>query len=71
MITNRVLHMLGEELNNAETQQFVRSKLIHPLIHIIYAELFPYLIVFSATIMVMFLLSLLTFMLFLLFYLRR
>jgi hypothetical protein len=71
LITQRLLILLAEEMNKTETQVFIKSKLIHPLIHLIYTEMFPYLAALVAVIILILLLSILTFMFFLLFYFRR
>lgn len=71
VIANRCLQLLADELNKADTQVFVRTKLIHPLVHLIYTELFPYLAALFITIIMILLVSIMTFMFFMMFYFRR
>jgi len=70
-ITNKVLTLIADEINKSETQLLVKNKIIHPVINLIYAELYPYIIALIITILVILVLSILTFMCFVIFYLRK
>ena len=70
-ITNKVLTLIADEINKSETQLLVKNKIIHPVINLIYAELYPYIIALIITILVILVLSILTFLCFVIFYLRK
>ena len=70
-ITNKVLTLIADEINKSETPLLVKNKIIHPVINLIYAELYPYIIALIITILVILVLSILTFMCFVIFYLRK
>ena len=71
LVTSRVLNMIAEEMNSTEVQVTIKQKLIIPLINIIYRELHPYIISLIVTIICILMLSLMTFLCFLLFYFKK
>lgn len=70
-LTSRIISMLIDEVNKHETQTLIRSRVIIPVINMIYAELYPYIIALIATIVVILVISLLTFACFILYYLKN
>jgi uncharacterized membrane protein len=68
MIAAKVIRLISDEVNKEETQRLVREKVIIPVINMIYAELYPYIIALIVTIITIFILTLLTFISFLIYY---
>jgi len=71
LITNKLVALVASEVEKPETQTLVREKIIIPVIHMIYSQLYPYIIALVATITLIFILTLLTFFFFLLFYFKH
>lgn len=71
LITNRVLNLISEEITSVEVQNVIKQKIIHPLITMIYSELHPYIITLMVTIVIILLLSLMTFLCFVLYYFKK
>ena len=71
MITGKIVVMIAEEVNKVETQIMIKRKIILPVINMIYAELYPYIVALIITILSILLLSILTFCCFVLYYLRK
>lgn len=71
LITAKLITLIATEINKKETQLLVREKIIVPVIHLIYSQLYPYIVVLAVTITLIFLLSFLTFMFFLFFYFKK
>lgn len=71
LITNKLVALIAIEVEKPETQTLVRQKIIVPLIHMIYSQLYPYIIAIVTTITLIFILTFLTFMLFIAFYLKH
>lgn len=65
-LTNRFLDMIVLEMNNEEMKDTIRSKLITPLLHMIFTEIYPYIYGLFITVFLILLFSLLTFIFFLL-----
>lgn len=63
--------MVSDEVNKTETQVLIKQKVITPVINMIYAELYPYIIALIVTIITIFVLSLLTFISFVVYYLKN
>ncbi len=70
LMTEKVMVLLTEEIEKPETQQMIKHKLISPLINLIYNELYPYLVTLSCVILVILVLSILTFVGFIVYYLK-
>lgn len=71
LLSARIFTMLSDEINKQETQILIKQKVIIPVINMIYAELYPYIIALIITISVILLLSLLTFVSFMVYYLKK
>ncbi len=71
MVTNKIVVMIADEVNKVETQVMIKHKIIIPVINMIYAELYPYIVVLIITILTILLLSILTFCCFILYYFRN
>lgn len=71
MLSTKVIALFIEEVNKTDTQSLIKRKVITPVINMIYAELYPYIIALIATIVVILVLSLLTFSCFIMYYLKN
>lgn len=71
IITDRLLLLLVDEVNKPDTQKLIRQKIIAPVITLLYNELYPYIIALACIIMVLLVLSVLTFTGFLIYYLKN
>ena len=58
--------MMVQEMNNDEMKTTIRVKVINPLLHMIFTEVYPYVYGLFITVFLILLFSLLTFVLFLL-----
>ena len=65
-ITNRFVDMIGEEMNNDEMKETIRKKMLMPLLHMIFTEVYPYVYGLFITMFLILIFSLMTFVLFLL-----
>jgi hypothetical protein len=70
MMTEKVLSLVVEELDKADTQILIKQRIVVPLITMIYNELYPYIVALACIIVVMLVLSLLTFIGFIVYYLK-
>lgn len=71
LMTSKVVNMVVTEMNKSDMQAVIRQKIIIPVINMIYAELYPYIIALIVTICVILVLSLMTFTFFILFYFKK
>lgn len=71
MLTNKVFTMIANEIDKDEMQLMIKRKIITPVINMIYVELHPYIICLVATVSVILILSLLTFLFFIIYYFRK
>ena len=71
MVAAKFLTMISDEVNKSETQILIKQKVIIPVINMIYAELYPYIIALIVTIITILVLSLLTFISFIFYYIRN
>lgn len=70
-MTNRVLSMVAAEMDKPEMKETVRTKLLTPLLQMIYDEVAPYLYGLVITIFLILVFSLMTFILFALSFLPK
>lgn len=70
-ITQRIVAMAIEELNQAETRVKIKDHVISPLIKLIYAQMFPYLIVAAIILLSALVMWVLMFTMFTLSYFRK
>jgi hypothetical protein len=70
-LTSKVFGMIASEINKDEMQLIIKQKIITPVINMIYLELHPYIICLVATVSVILILSLLTFLFFIIYYFRK
>ena len=70
-LTSKVFNMIANEINKDDMQLIIKQKIITPVINMIYAELHPYIICLIATVSVILILSLLTFLFFIIYYFRK
>lgn len=70
-LTSRILTLASEEINKPETQTLLKQRIITPVIYMIYKELYPYIIALTITIAIILLLSILTFIAFIVYYLKN
>lgn len=71
LLAAKILALVTDEVNKADTQIMIKQRVITPVINMIYAELYPYIIALIATIITILILSLLTFVSFILYYLKN
>lgn len=71
MLTSKVLTMIANEINKDEMQLLIKGKIITPVINMIYAELHPYIICLVATVSIILVLSLMTFLFFVVYYFKK
>ncbi len=71
MLAKKVIHIVSEEITTSETQLLIKKKIITPVINMIYAELYPYIIAMIVSIVTILVLSLLTFIGFIFYFIRR
>jgi hypothetical protein len=71
LIASKVINLVVTEMNKSDMQTIIRKKIILPVINMIYAELYPYIIALSITVCIILLLSLMTFMFFVLYYFKK
>ena len=71
LLTNKVLSMVASEVNKPETQVLIKRKIIIPVVNMIYKELHPYIMALIITISIILLLSLMTFLFFILYYFKK
>lgn len=64
-LANRVLEMVINEMNKEEMKTTIRVKLLNPLLHMIFTEVYPYIYVVGIIIFLILLFTLLTFVFFL------
>jgi hypothetical protein len=65
-VTNKLLDMIVNEVNKEEMRVVIRKKILNPLLHMIYIEVAPYIYGFIIIMMAILILSLMTFVMFLL-----
>lgn len=53
-ITNRIFDLVIDEINKDEMKEAIKIKIIHPLMVMIYKQLYPYIYTFLAVIFLMF-----------------
>ena len=69
-VTNRVMDLVIAEINKTEMKDTIRSRVIHPLMEMIFKQLYPYIYTFIIIIFLMFVM-LVVMLTTLLIYLRR
>lgn len=62
----KILGSLMSELNHPDTQLHIRKNVVHPIMHMLYMELFPYIVILFCFLVLIFLTSGMTFMFFVL-----
>jgi hypothetical protein len=70
-ITQKLITIIVEEINKDEMQKIIKTKVISPVVQLIYRDLYPYIIMLSITIIMILLFTVLTFMFFVAYYLRK
>lgn len=71
LMTSKVVNMIVNEMNKSDMQDIIRQKIINPVINMMYTQLYPYIIALIATICIILLMSVMTFVFFLLFYFKK
>lgn len=69
--TQKCIHLVSEELTRNETNELLRTKIIVPIMRLLYVALFPYIIVLMVIIAIILLASTLTLGFFMLDHFRR
>lgn len=70
-LSKRIISMLMDDANNEEMRSMVKEKFIKPLLHALYTQLHPYILMVVCILIVNISLSMLSCLLSVLFYLRR
>jgi uncharacterized membrane protein len=70
-ITSKLMTMLVDELNHKDTKHYLRKQVVHPIISLLYSELFPYILGIVVLLLIVLLCSSLSLMFFILLYYRR
>lgn len=63
-LTNRLLDTFISEMDKDELRDTIRTKLINPILRLLYTEMYPYIFALILTIFLILMFSLLTFVLF-------
>lgn len=63
-VANHFIDIMADEMNKEEMKMIIHKKLLSPLLNMIYTEVYPYIYGLFITIFLIFILSLLTFILF-------
>ena len=71
LLAGKVITMVSDELKKTEMQQMIKDSIINPITQMIYKDLYPYVIALSITIMMILVLCLLTFSLFIFYYVKK
>ena len=71
LLAAKVITLVSDELKKKEMQQVIKDSIINPITHMIYKDLYPYIIALSVTIIMILMLSILTFTLFLFYYIKK
>lgn len=71
VLTKRVFEMIFEEVNTPESQMLIKRKIITPVINMIYIELYPYIIAMIVSILTILILSSLTFVGFIFYFIKK
>ena len=71
LFTKKIIKIISEEVTSHETQLLIKSKIIHPLTNMIYNELYPYILAMIITIAFILLLSIMTFVSFVVYFLKK
>jgi hypothetical protein len=70
-MANRVMAMALEELGKDDTQKRIRDRIVDPLVKMMHAQLWPYLMMLMAIVMAILLMTMTTLALSAMFYFRR
>ena len=70
MLVEKLLQFAAAEFEKPETKTHIRQRIILPLTKMIYDDLYPYIMLIACIILVMFVLSILTFVGFVVYYLK-
>jgi hypothetical protein len=70
-ITNKVLDLVILEINKDEMKEMIKTKVIHPLISIIYHQLYPYIVALVVSFVLILLMLLFVLIICLILYLKR
>lgn len=71
MLAKKVINIASEEITSSESQLLIKRKIIIPVINMIYCELYPYIIAMIVSIVTILVLSLLTFIGFIFYFIRK
>jgi hypothetical protein len=70
-LLTKTLDLIADEIKRPELQVILKHKIITPLINLLYSELYPYIMILSVTISIIFLISILTFVCFVIYYFKK
>ena len=69
-ITNKLMSLVVAEIQTAEMQKSIKDHIVQPVIHLLYKELYPYIISVSIVIVMILMFSIMTFVLFFLYHFK-
>lgn len=70
VMTNKVFDLIIQEISKDDMKEVIKTKVIHPLLYILYCQLYPYIFTFIIIVMLMLLILIVLLIGFIL-YLRR
>lgn len=70
-LASKLINVISEEMGKPEVQAMIKGRIVVPFINIMYTEMYPYIITFVVTITLILVLSLLTFLCFVVYYFKK
>lgn len=70
-ITQKIITVIIDEVNKDDMQKMIKTKVITPVIQLMYRDLYPYIIVLAITMIMILLFTILTFLFFIFYYFRK
>lgn len=70
-LASKLISVLSDEMGKPEVQAIIKGKIVVPFINVMYTEMYPYIVTFVATITIILVLSLLTFLCFIFYHFKR
>ncbi len=71
VIANKVLDLVILEINKEEMKDVIKNKVIHPLLNMVYLQLFPYLVAFGISFILILFILILVLVICLILYLKK
>ena len=71
MLTNKVLELVISEITTSDMQESIKSKIMNPLLFMIYCELAPYIYILTTIVLLMFIILVLLLVFFVIYLKKR